>query len=420
MTMKEKFKEKFQLLKNKYHIKDDAKFCVALSGGADSMALLNLMIDYIPKKNILAATIDHKLRECSQDEAVKVSNYCMQLGINHEILVWDHAEIESAIQEKARKARYSLLSDFCQKNKVDYLSTAHHFDDNLEQVFISLSHGSSLHSFLIPQYSVINGINVIRPLLEFEKIELVEYLNQNNINFFEDESNFSDKYLRNKIRKIVTSFKEIVDISRLKTSIENVERISNSLNAIAKNEISNFVKISDIGYATIDFKKFKNLSEEIRFSILRYTLINIGKRNSDIRLSSLKILDKNIFNLKITTLNGCKILFESGKAIFIREFGKELTNIDIKTDHIIIDDRYKINHINETSKILYLDDVELKKIYGQTKKLLNFEDNLSDYVKKSILKSHPFIVGLEKDEMLDHIYRMLILTNNVQFIKFEF
>ena len=91
----------------------DAKgLLIAVSGGPDSMALLRLMVDWAQAPNrprLLAATVDHALRDASLDEAKRVARWCTDLNIEHTILTWEGAKPTSRIQEMARAARYDLL-----------------------------------------------------------------------------------------------------------------------------------------------------------------------------------------------------------------------------------------------------------------------------------------------------------------------
>src|SRR5262245_46562227 len=115
---------------------------IAVSGGPDSLALLLLAAAARPGL-VEAATVDHGLRPESRAEAEMVARTCAELRVPHEILVADWAETpSSAIQERAREARYSLLAGWLVEQKLKALATAHHADDQAETILMRLNRGS--------------------------------------------------------------------------------------------------------------------------------------------------------------------------------------------------------------------------------------------------------------------------------------
>lgn len=416
--MLEKFKIKFSSLKDKYQISDIEILCVALSGGADSMALLHALLEVHNKKYLHAVIVNHSLREDSDIESSRISEYLNELKIQHKIYKWDHNGIESNIQEEARKIRYDFLNEYCSKNNIKFILTAHHFDDNLENILIAISRGSSIHRYLIPELSNLNDHHILRPFLDFEKSELIKYLNDNNIKYFEDESNATDKYLRNRVRKIASQLKEISDHKKIQTSFDNINRISNKLKSDLQEATESLLHISNLGYGVLNIQNYKTYDAEIRYSLLSYILKNIGERDQNIRLSSIKIIDQNIIASKISTLNGCKILFDEDKAIFIREFGKKSPS---NLNNNLIDNRFEINKDFIKREFIYLDDIKLKtaiKLYPQ---ILEFSNELPTSLKKEILKTVPFLLDLENRGCIDHMYNVRSCVNDIiNFRRFEF
>ena len=114
---------------------------------------------------------------------------------------------KKSIQITARELRYRWFQELSEENNFDYILTAHHADDNLETFLINLTRGSGLEGFTgIPKQNK----NIIRPLLVFSRKEIETYANENELNWREDKSNNSTKYLRNKIRhQVVPVLKEI-------------------------------------------------------------------------------------------------------------------------------------------------------------------------------------------------------------------
>ena len=186
------------------------QIAVAISGGCDSLAL-TLALNNFCKKNkikIQGLTIDHGIRKNSKIEAKKVGELLKKFKIPHKILTIPPAQIpQKNIEANLRELRYEILTNFCKKNDIEFLFVGHHLGDIAENFLIRLFRGSGLDGLSpIQKISEINGIKIIRPFLEISKDELKNYLIAKNIEWFEDESNDDEKFLRNKIRKFLASF----------------------------------------------------------------------------------------------------------------------------------------------------------------------------------------------------------------------
>lgn len=187
-----------------------AKVLIAVSGGLDSMVLLDL----ISKTNIefAVAHCNFQLRnEESNDDEFFVKSYCKENSIQgffQKFNTKQFAEDEKlSIQVAARKLRYEWFYELLATENFDFVTTAHHLDDQLETFLINFSRGTGLDGLTgIPS----QNDKIIRPLLIFSRAEIETFANQNNISWREDSSNASDKYVRNKIRhQLVPILKEL-------------------------------------------------------------------------------------------------------------------------------------------------------------------------------------------------------------------
>ena len=229
------------------------KLLLATSGGIDSMVLLELCHQL--KLDIRVANCNFQLRGDESDEDEKfVKSQCEKLDV---LLFVNHFDTKKfaenqklSIQVVARNLRYDWFNTILINNDYDYILTAHHLDDSLETVLINFSRGSGLDGLTgIPQQ---NG-NVIRPLLPFSRNEIEVFAKENNIQWREDSSNASDKYLRNKLRHdVIPILKELnpslLDsfentISNLKQSQSLVNDASQMVYDLVVEEHEGFKKI---------------------------------------------------------------------------------------------------------------------------------------------------------------------------------
>lgn len=203
------------------------KLLLATSGGIDSMVLLELCRQ--AKLDIRAAHCNFQLRGDESDEDEKfVTTQCEKSGV---LLFVNHFETKKfaeehklSIQVVARNLRYDWFNTLLISNDYDYILTAHHLDDSLETFLINFTRASGLDGLTgIPQQ---NG-NIIRPLLPFSRNEIEAFAKENKLEWHEDSSNASDKYLRNKLRHdVIPVLKEINPslLSSFESTISNLQQ----------------------------------------------------------------------------------------------------------------------------------------------------------------------------------------------------
>ena len=161
-------------------------FLVSVSGGPDSLALTALSQIYSKeqKSKVFFTLVDHNIRSNSSKEAKAVKSLLKKKKINLTILK-NKEKINKNIQSQARDVRYKLLLNFCNKNKIRFILTGHHRDDQIETFLIRLSRGSGIQGLSSMQkVSNLNSkIKLIRPLLDEKKKILVSFLSNILENF---------------------------------------------------------------------------------------------------------------------------------------------------------------------------------------------------------------------------------------------
>lgn len=281
-------------------------FGLAISGGADSMALLHWA--HLAGLKCVALTVDHKLRPESKTEALHVSAACKELGISHHILEWDGDKPENGIEEAARIVRYNLMLSFCKKNNIGVLITAHQADDTIETFLMNLGRGSGVYGLAgIREQSERDGIIILRPLLNVSRAELQKYCDDNGIKYFNDSMNEDESFLRVKIRKNRHVLEKLnISDDRLLLAIENLGRMRDYIESESARLLRTFGNEFDAAILL-------NLPDELRFRILSMLLsADYPLRMNDIKNAFTKLDSGDckftLANYNIRKLNG-KIRF---------------------------------------------------------------------------------------------------------------
>lgn len=183
------------------------KVCVAVSGGLDSMVLISLLLD-IPEIESEVAHCNFSLRDKeSNEDEVFIKNFCEKQNIICHVKKFDTLNFSKkhklSIQMAARKLRYDWFTKLLKKNSYEYMVLGHHFDDSIETFFMNVFRGTGVKGLLgIPK----KNEKFIRPLSDFTKKEIFHYAKIKNIKWRSDRSNKDMKYLRNKIRSVLSPF----------------------------------------------------------------------------------------------------------------------------------------------------------------------------------------------------------------------
>jgi len=299
----------------KSSLKGKKNLAVAVSGGPDSLALAYLTKCYSlqNKLNVEYFIVDHKLRKESTLEAKKVKNILKKIDVHCKILKWNGKKPSKNIQAIARNKRYSLLTNECKKNGIKNLLLGHHINDLFENFLIRLVRGSGLKGLIsFGKYTKYKdqNLNILRPLLDLEKNDLIE-VTKKVFNFFvKDPSNINEDYKRTRVRKLLKSLeKEGLDKKKFKLTIDNLKISDESIKFyVNKNLIDNSV-LSKKKNVYILNDNFFNQSYEIIFRSLIIIIQKLGKKYYPVRGKSINELIKRISEKSITktTLGGCFI-----------------------------------------------------------------------------------------------------------------
>ena len=302
-------------------------FCIAVSGGIDSMALAFLAKSYSIEKNkkCYFFIVDHKLRKNSTIEANLVKKKLKSFQISSDILTIQKGKLSTNIQSLARENRYKLIIKQSLIKKIDIILTAHHSDDLIENFFIRLLRGSGLKGLI--SFSKIKSkvkrddkIYILRPLIDIDKKDLA-YISKNTFNFYvKDPSNFEDKFLRVKVRKLISNLeKDGLTFKKFKLTLNNLSKSNYAIDYFVKkniNDNSNYLKLTKTIILKDDFLK---QPDEIVFRSFSEVIQKVGKKYTFARGEKVERL---INHLETTnkyskkTLSGC-IIQKIGNSVII-------------------------------------------------------------------------------------------------------
>jgi tRNA(Ile)-lysidine synthase len=236
------------------------KYIVAVSGGVDSMVLLDVLRQN-PSVELVVAHFNHGIRpDSSWDEELVVrtaKSHGMPIEVGYGELGINTSE------ETARIKRYEFLTSLKAKYKTDKIITAHHQDDLVETAFINLLRGSGSRGLV----AMLVNPNIIRPLTSVRKQQLLDYAINNGISWREDTTNTNQAYLRNYIRGNIIPLLSAKDRKNLVVNIDKVANIINEKDHLLATISQNIVK-----NCMISRSKFIALPGEVRSELIMYWL----------------------------------------------------------------------------------------------------------------------------------------------------
>lgn len=254
---------------------------VAVSGGADSMALCHLAHDWATAHGVRlsALTVDHGLRPGSDREAAQVGEWLRARGVDHHILTWVHdATVTSRVQERARDARYALMRSWCLDHGVDRLLVAHHLEDQAETVLMRLKKGSGLLGLAgMAGVRDVGGVKLVRPLLGVEKARLRATLSDAGQVWIEDPSNENTQFERVRMRRLLAQLeRDGVSAVRFAQAASSIARVRDVLGAAA-DELIDMAKNVEAGLC-IDANPFLGAHQAVQKIALSKLLGRVGGR----------------------------------------------------------------------------------------------------------------------------------------------
>ncbi len=292
----------------------DQSWVIGVSGGPDSMALLDLAFN--SKISLFVVHVNYHKRDSAQRDQAIVEAYCNEKGIKCNTFNAPKFEVGN-FQENARNFRYQKMIDVFNETDADAIVVAHHADDDLETYLFQKDRQSNVDTFGLKKESTFKSVRLLRPLLEISKIELISYCEEHQIPYGLDESNEDITYSRNRIRK------DIESMSKSEKDLLFIEKESRNLSRQKYIEENKFL----LNKTDCSLETFNNLSDKQQFILewLKWHSVNKAISN-DFIIELIRQIDE-----------GDSFVMPVGDLRFVKQYGNLslLKNIIQKYEYLI-------------------------------------------------------------------------------------
>lgn len=335
---------------SKYNIKNNDYIVVGVSGGSDSVALLDLLLNSIDHSKIVVAHVNHHVRIESDIEEEYLKKFCLERNIIFETTKFLEYK-ENNFENEARKRRYKFYENLLLKYNSKFLFLAHHGDDLIETVMMKIVRGSNLTGYSgIKEITNKKNYFIIRPLLKFTKEDIITYNKENNLVYFNDRTNEDTNYTRNRYRKTILPLlkKEdpLVHLKFLKYS-NILQEYDSYITKICQDLI--IKKYQD----KIKINDFKEEDPFIQKNIIYLLLVKIYNNEDNLikekhLINILNIIKSTKPNQKTNLPKGYIAIKEYNEVYFTKKI-KDKTNYKIELKPFNIIDNHIIKKIDNTN-----------------------------------------------------------------------
>ncbi|MBR2704009.1 MAG: tRNA lysidine(34) synthetase TilS [Clostridia bacterium] len=307
------------------------KIVVAVSGGPDSMALLNALINLKEKLNceLVVCHVNHMIRVVADSETEYVQAFCASKGIECFVKKVDVLSLANeqkiGTEEAGRNVRYEFFDEVFDKVNANKIVIAHNANDNAETVLMNVLRGAGISG--LKGIEPVRDNKFIRPLIEIERADIEKYCEDMKLDPKFDESNKDNTYTRNKIRNVLIPFlKDEFNPS----IVEGLNRLSDLasqenkyVESIVDKEYANILVSTDSGEIVLNLKEFNALDEFIKGRIILLCVFNLFGSTKGIEKKHIediiKLCERNIGNKYLTPNKNVKFFVGQGNIVITRQ-----------------------------------------------------------------------------------------------------
>lgn len=257
-------------------LQDTSIVVLGCSYGPDSMALFNLLLEKrreIPFQ-IVIAHVNHNKRKESKKEKEALEKICNQQKIPFEYMKIEQYG-EDNFHNEARNIRYHFFEQICEKYQADYLMTAHHADDLMETILMRIVRGATLSSYAgFEKQLSLGSYQLVRPLFEKTKEEILTYCKKNQVPYAIDSSNFKQIYTRNRYRKSILPFLKKEDKNVHLKFLQFHKRLKEAGTFIEQETEKLYKQVVDSKTNELDISSLKKQDSFLQKQILEKLLFN--------------------------------------------------------------------------------------------------------------------------------------------------
>lgn len=301
---------------------------IGVSGGPDSMTLLNILNNLKEKLNIklYVAHINHSIRKEADEETEYVKEFCKKIDVEFfakKVKVEEIAkELKIGTEEAGRNIRYEFFEEVAHKVGANKIATAHNLNDNAETVLMNIIRGTSVSG--LKGIDKVRDGKYIRPIIECSRAEIEDYCKEKNLNPRYDKSNNENIYTRNKIRNLLIPFLQKEFNPNIVEGINRLSQIATEeeqfINKVVEKEYEK-LQIAVDNNIILNLKEFNKLDYVIKSKLILYTISKVYGKTSGIEKKHIddiiKLCDNNIGNKYLTPQKGIKIYVKKGKIFFL-------------------------------------------------------------------------------------------------------
>lgn len=314
-------------------IENGDRLVLGVSGGPDSICMLNILNDIRNDKklhmefDIIVAHVNHLIRDEAKDDEIFVKNFCEKIGVQFYSKSIDIQKIANnnkiGTEEAGRNARYEFFDEILEKTNSNKIAIAHNKNDKVETMIMNVLRGSGIVG--LRGIEPIKDNKYIRPLIECERFEIEQYCKDNKIDARIDRTNFQNIYTRNKIRNVVIPYIKdefnpniIQTMDRLSQLIKEEDEY---LDKLVKEKYNVLIIEESSKEFVMNLKEFNKQEKVIKSRVLLYTISRIlgsTKGIEKIHIEDvIKLCENNIGNKYLTPNKNIKILIKNSKIYFI-------------------------------------------------------------------------------------------------------
>lgn len=315
-------------------IENGDKLVLGVSGGPDSISMLNILNDIKNDKKInlefqiVVAHINHMIRKEAKEDEEFVRKFCMEKNIEFYSKSIDVKKLANTnkigTEEAGRNVRYEFFNSVLKETGANKIAIAHNKNDNAETIIMNIMRGSGILG--LKGIEAKRGI-YIRPLIECEREEIENYCEEKKLNPRIDKTNFENEYTRNKIRNIIIPY---IKKEFNPNIINTLERLSNLVKEeeeyIEKQVIDKYNGLlikEEEKEIILDLKSFNNQEKVIKSRLVLYTITRLFGTSNGIEKvhieDIIKLCSNNIGNKYLTPNKKIKVLVKTNKIYFQKQ-----------------------------------------------------------------------------------------------------